>query len=65
MELPLPIFKYADKVIEYLDKKKLVSQRLFRENCTFYKRGFVKDLSKLGRNLKDLIIIDVLPRTYR
>merc|ERR1712226_1241847 len=38
--------------------------RLFREACTRYPNGYVKDLSKLGRDLKDVIIIDNSPICY-
>ena len=51
--------KYADPLLEKLDKTKAATYRLFREHCIFYNGVFVKDLSRLGRNLKDVIIIDV------
>ena len=38
--------------------------KLFREHCTFHNNTFVKDLSKLGRELKDIIIIDNSPSAY-
>ncbi|EGR31502.1 NLI interacting factor-like phosphatase family protein, putative, partial [Ichthyophthirius multifiliis] len=50
--------EYANPVIDLIDKKKVTSIRLFRENCTLYNGFFVKDLSKLERQLKDIIIID-------
>jgi RNA polymerase II subunit A small phosphatase-like protein len=51
--------KYADPLVEVLDPTHLSSYRLFREHCTFYNGVFVKDLSKLGRRLEDVIIVDV------
>lgn len=45
--------------MDIIDPKLVSSLRLFRENCTLYNGIFVKDLSKLQRDLKDIIIIDV------
>eukprot|EP01017_Pseudomicrothorax_dubius_P013323 TRINITY_DN1581_c0_g1_i11.p1 TRINITY_DN1581_c0_g1~~TRINITY_DN1581_c0_g1_i11.p1 ORF type:complete len:390 (+),score=49.60 TRINITY_DN1581_c0_g1_i11:99-1268(+) len=50
--------EYADPVIDALDVDKVVSHRLFRESCTQYRGTYIKDLSRLGRNLKDVIIVD-------
>ncbi|EGR30595.1 NLI interacting factor-like phosphatase family protein, putative [Ichthyophthirius multifiliis] len=50
--------EYANPVIDQIDKNKVVASRIFRENCTFHNGIFVKDLSKLKRDLKDIIIID-------
>jgi Dullard-like phosphatase family protein len=50
---------YANPLINQLDTKRNVSHRLFREHCTFLNGNFVKDMRKLGRNLKDVIILDV------
>ncbi|KAL4451027.1 hypothetical protein ABPG74_021349 [Tetrahymena malaccensis] len=50
--------EYADPVMDRIDKNNVCSLRLFRENCTLYNGVFVKDLSLMQRDLKDLIIID-------
>jgi RNA polymerase II subunit A small phosphatase-like protein len=55
---------YADPLLEELDPNHIASYRLFREHCTFYNNSFVKDLSALGRNLKDVIIVDNSPASY-
>jgi len=50
---------YANPVIDRLDKNGLIKHRLFRGDCVFYEEKFyVKDLSMLGRDMKDCIIID-------
>jgi len=50
---------YANPVIDRLDKNGLIKHRLFRGECVFYEEKFyVKDLSMLGRDMKDCIIID-------
>jgi len=56
--------KYADPVLDLLDVHKVVRSRLFREACSNYKGNYVKDLSKLGRELNSVIIIDNSPPSY-
>mmetsp|Transcript_89184 Transcript_89184/g.237029 ORF Transcript_89184/g.237029 Transcript_89184/m.237029 type:complete len:329 (-) Transcript_89184:155-1141(-) len=56
--------QYANKLLDQLDKGGAVSRRLFRDACTRTPGGYVKDLSKLGRDLKDVIIIDNSPICY-
>jgi RNA polymerase II subunit A small phosphatase-like protein len=51
--------KYAEPLISKIDPKKCCSHRLFREHCTYINNQYIKDLSKLNRDLKDVIIIDV------
>ena len=52
--------KYADIVIDKLDKYKCIRGRFYRENCTFKEDGsFYKDLNSLNIDLSSLIIIDV------
>lgn len=53
--------KYAIPVIAEIDKNGVINHALFREHCEKVKNGFVKDLSKLGRDLNEVIIIDVRP----
>ncbi|KAI8819615.1 HAD-like domain-containing protein, partial [Fimicolochytrium jonesii] len=56
--------KYADPVLDMLDKHKVVKHRLFREACIHHRGNYVKDLSMLGRDLKDVIILDNSPASY-
>ena len=58
------ISKYAGPLLDLLDKKKFCNFRLFREHCTLLNSSFVKDLKKLGRDLKDVIIVDNSPLAY-
>lgn len=55
---------YADPLLDELDPNHIASYRLFRDHCTFHNNTFVKDLSVLGRNLKDIIIVDNSPASY-
>lgn len=56
--------KYADPVIDNLDKNRVIRHRLFREACLNHRGNFVKDLSQLGRDLKNIIIVDNSPVCY-
>ena len=59
------ISDYANPLLDQLDPNKKISFRLFREHCTKSDNGlFIKDLNRLGRNLKDVIIIDNNPVSF-
>lgn len=46
-------------VMDYIDPDRKAIERLFRDSCTSLKNGLTKDLTKLGRDLKDVVIVDV------
>jgi len=50
--------QYASKVVARFDETQIVRSQLFRESCVFTQHGYVKDLSRLSRDLKRTIIID-------
>lgn len=52
---------YAIPLISRLDKTGYQPQMLFRQHCDIKANTFVKDLSKIGRALSDVIIIDNTP----
>ncbi|MEQ2235386.1 hypothetical protein ILYODFUR_001840, partial [Ilyodon furcidens] len=56
--------KYADPVADLLDKGGVFRARLFRESCVFHRGNYVKDLSRLGRELQKVIIVDNSPASY-
>lgn len=56
--------KYGDPVLDRLDIHKVVHHRLFRESCYNHQGNYVKDLSQVGRDLKNTIIIDNSPTSY-
>lgn len=56
--------KYADPLVNILDKEKVCAYKLFREHCTYYNNAFVKDLTRLGRNMTDVIIVDNSPIAF-
>jgi len=56
--------KYASPLLDKLDASGVCHWRLYREACTRFAAGYAKDLSKLGRDLKHVIIIDNSPICY-
>ena len=56
---------YADWVLNEIDKKKYISHRLYRQHATPYGLVFVKDLSKLGRDLSKVIIVDNVAENFQ
>ena len=56
--------KYASPLLDILDKDKNIKHRLYREQCTFINGLYIKDLKRLNRPLKDLIIVDNSPLAY-
>eukprot|EP00746_Dinoflagellata_sp_MGD_P122575 gnl/MRDRNA2_/MRDRNA2_57427_c0_seq1.p1 gnl/MRDRNA2_/MRDRNA2_57427_c0~~gnl/MRDRNA2_/MRDRNA2_57427_c0_seq1.p1 ORF type:complete len:287 (+),score=43.77 gnl/MRDRNA2_/MRDRNA2_57427_c0_seq1:126-986(+) len=58
------VAKYANPLMDKLDPKGHCVYRLFREACTKSPKGYMKDLSKLGRDLAKVCIIDNSPVCY-
>ncbi|KAG0153303.1 hypothetical protein PDIDSM_5153 [Penicillium digitatum] len=58
------VSKYGDPLLDQLDIHNVVHHRLFRESCYYHQGNYVKDLSQVGRDLKETIIIDNSPTSY-
>ena len=58
------ISEYASPVLDKLDKDKLTYGRKFRQDCLFNNGLYLKDLKNIGKDLKDVIIIDNNPVSY-
>ena len=60
--------EYANPLLDFIDKNKKCKFRLYREHCCSFTNGFTnsftKDLKKLDRDMKNLIIIDNNPKSY-
>ena len=57
--------EYADPILNIIDKKKFFDKRLYRQHCIILDNVFVKDLSKLGRDLSKVIIIENTPQNFK
>ncbi|KAK8485687.1 hypothetical protein V6N13_023563 [Hibiscus sabdariffa] len=56
---------YASLLLDVLDPKGLISHRLYRDSCRkLDKKNFAKDLSKIGRELGNVVIVDDIPMMY-
>ncbi|KAL8673065.1 MAG: hypothetical protein Q9168_002488 [Polycauliona sp. 1 TL-2023] len=58
------VSKYGDPLLDQLDIHNVVHHRLFRESCYNHQGNYVKDLSQVGRDLRETIIIDNSPTSY-
>jgi Dullard-like phosphatase family protein len=57
---------YANSLINALEhEKKYFDYILFREHASIIGEDFVKDLTRIGRNLDRIIIIDDMPQNFR
>eukprot|EP00285_Hemiselmis_virescens_P015337 CAMPEP_0173388072 /NCGR_PEP_ID=MMETSP1356-20130122/10462_1 /TAXON_ID=77927 ORGANISM="Hemiselmis virescens, Strain PCC157" /NCGR_SAMPLE_ID=MMETSP1356 /ASSEMBLY_ACC=CAM_ASM_000847 /LENGTH=278 /DNA_ID=CAMNT_0014344883 /DNA_START=200 /DNA_END=1033 /DNA_ORIENTATION=+ len=56
--------KYANPVLDLLDRTNSVHYRLFREACVMADGSLVKDLNRLGRDVRKTIIVDNSPSSY-
>ena len=58
--------EYADQIIDVIESdEKYFDYRLCREHTLFYNNEFIKDLSRIGRPLDKVIIVDNLPQNFR
>lgn len=56
--------EYADKVIDYIDKTKVISRRLYRSDCYRLNNGFYKDVASHGYQQNKVVIIDDMPNSH-
>ena len=58
--------EYADPIINALDpNNKYFDYRLYRKHTIIIDNDFVKDLSKLGRDMNRIIIVDNMEQNYK
>ncbi|KAL5732202.1 protein-serine/threonine phosphatase [Ranunculus cassubicifolius] len=56
--------EYASLILDKLDTKGLISYRLYRDSCKELGGRYVKDLSEIGRALKNVVLVDDNPNAY-
>ena len=59
-------YQYVDSVIKIIEKKeKYFEHILYRQHATVNNGEYIKDLSLLGRDLKNIIIVDDIPQVFK
>ena len=59
-------YEYVDSVIKIIEKKeKFFEHILYRQHATVNNGEYIKDLSLLGRDLKNIIIVDDIPQVFK
>jgi CTD small phosphatase-like protein 2 len=58
--------EYADPLLNAIEKgEQIFDYKLYRHHTVIYNNESVKDISKIGRSLDKLIIVDNLPQNFR
>lgn len=55
---------YANWILNDVDPSKYISKRFYRDSCTFRRGTYLKDLSKIGKDLTKTVIVDNLPENF-
>ena len=51
--------EFSDVILNEIEKnKKFFDFKLYKDHCTLHKNRFVKDITKLGRDIRKIIIVD-------
>ena len=57
---------YADPLVDAIEQeRKYFDARLYRQHTIAYGKDIVKDISKIGRDLSKIIIVENIPQNYR
>jgi len=56
--------EYAEPLCRILDPTNAISSLLYRQHCTPLNGVYVKDMSLLGRDMKDIILVDNSPNSF-
>lgn len=64
-KIPMGFINCINRVLNTLDKNRFISYRLFRQHTNFTYGVYVKDLSKIGRDMSKTLIIDNVPENFR
>ena len=59
-------YQYVDSVIRIIERKETFFEHiLYRQHATINSGEYIKDLSLLGRDLKNIIIVDDIPQVFK
>ena len=59
-------YQYVENVIKIIEKKeKFFEHVLYRQHATVSDNEYIKDLSLLGRDLKNIVIVDDIQRVFK
>ena len=57
---------YTDLIVNSIDEKKIyIDYKLYRDHCIIICNDFVKDISRIGRPVNKIVIVDNIPQNYR
>ena len=57
--------EYADPILDVIEKnEKFFAKRLYRQHTIFMNNTYIKDLTRLGRDLSKIIIVDNMPQNF-
>jgi Dullard-like phosphatase family protein len=57
--------EYADPILDVIEKnEKFFAKRLYRQHTIFMNNTYIKDLTRLGRDLSKTIIVDNMPQNF-
>ena len=57
--------EYADPILDIIEKKrKFFAKRLYRQHTILINNIYIKDLTRLGRDLSKIIIVDNMPQNF-
>lgn len=55
---------YADEILDFLDPKGIIDFRFYRQHLSEHQGKLVKDISKIGRDLGEMVILDNTPENF-
>jgi len=56
--------EYAEPLVKMIDETNVVSSLLYRQHCTLLNGVYVKDMSIMGRDIRDIILVDNSPNSF-
>ena len=59
--------EYADPILDVIEEKKgyYFSHRLYRESCTIIDNNYMKEIRRIGRDIKRTIIVDNMAQNFK